>query len=327
MDAVGTRSSTARSRRSSAVTTSSTPRCGTCSARTAADSRRGRRSARGIGRRSRRHCRPGCGCAGWRSPGRRRHRRTRRPRSAPPSRWRCGGRGRAPGLGCPGRTAAARGLRRTEAELARLRAAQRANAQRRAAKACRRPASPATSACNASPSTPGCAHPQPPRPPHRPRPRPDPGRVSAEPAEPTRPPNTPTAAADTADTADTATARPRRPGRAAPSPTRGPALLRFDPDTVRLQRWPDHPGGWLAHAADAHGAAILIGHLTREDTLGGRSRGWQPLDEQRHRITGIGPMPKTRPAAVAAILRTHEQRHTAATRQQRLDKAVRPSDR
>ena len=81
------------------------------------------------------------------------------------------------------------------------------------------------------------------------------------------------------------------------------------------------------HATDAHGAAILIGHLTREDTLGGRSRGWQPLDEQRHRITGIGTLPKTRPAAVAAILRTHEQRHTAATRQQRLDKAVHPSDR
>ena len=79
------------------------------------------------------------------------------------------------------------------------------------------------------------------------------------------------------------------------------------------------------HATDPHGVAILIGHLTREDTLGGRSRGWQPLDEQRHRITGIGTLPKTRPAAVAAILRTHEQRHRAATRQHRPDKAVHPA--
>ena len=70
------RSDAPTSRRSSMVTTSSTPRCGTCSAPTARTSTR-RRSARGIGRPSRRYCRPGCGCAGWRSPGRRRHRRTR----------------------------------------------------------------------------------------------------------------------------------------------------------------------------------------------------------------------------------------------------------
>ena len=219
-------------------------------------------------------------------------------------------------------------LRRTEAELARLRAAQRENAQRRAAQGSaegphrprprratrhRRRLAAHTRRRRARPTTPGSDRPP---------------AAAAEPAERTRPPDTPTAAAETGGAADTtAPARPRRTGRAAVHAARGPALLRFDPDTVRLQRWPDHPGGWLVHALDPDGVAILIGHLTREDTLGGRTRGWQPLDEQRHRITGIGTLPKTRPDAVAAILRTHEQRHRAATRQHRLDKAVHPSDR
>ena len=81
------------------------------------------------------------------------------------------------------------------------------------------------------------------------------------------------------------------------------------------------------HALDPDGRTILIGHLTRQDRLDGRTRGWQPLDEQRHRITDSGPLPKTRPEAVAAILRTHEQRHTTATRQRRRDKAARPTGR
>ena len=78
----------------------------------------------------------------------------------------------------------------------------------------------------------------------------------------------------------------------------------------------------MVHADDPHGHAILIGHLTREDTLSGRTKGWQPLDEHRNRI-GVAPLPKTRPAAVAAVLRAHEQRRDSAARR-RIDRAADP---
>lgn len=215
-------------------------------------------------------------------------------------------------------------VRRTEAELARLRAAQRENAQRRVAEGVpkartARDLGVQRVTVDAWLRAPAPAEPAPPTP------TPTGHASTAEPIDPTPPASTPTTPANTADAvAAPATPRPRRTGdgRSASTTSRGPALLRFDPATVRLQRWPDQPGGWLVHATDPDGRVILIGHLTRQDKLNGRTQGWQPLDEQRHRITGIRPLPKTRPDAVAAILRAHEQRHVAATRQRRIDKAV-----
>lgn len=91
-----------------------------------------------------------------------------------------------------------------------------------------------------------------------------------------------------------------------------PAVLGFDPATVRMRRWPHHRGGWLVYAEDDRtGHPILIGHLEPQEKRGGRIAGWQPLDEQRRRL-GTATVPKTRPAAVAELLRMHDQRRRAA---------------
>lgn len=70
------------------------------------------------------------------------------------------------------------------------------------------------------------------------------------------------------------------------------------------------------YADDVAGHPVLIGHLDRQDKLGGRVAGWQPLDQDRRRLA-TATVPKTRPAAVAELLRVHEQRGAATQRRPR----------